>query len=103
MSRVKRNTRELTTDMKNEDTKSKRSMKREIAGDLRRIRKDAAWKTPPSADAEMALRELDQSERTARVLGEADTCQACGEERESQGDLSALCRAHLSEAMGFSF
>ena len=77
--------------------------RRSIARQVRQLKARPGW--DPAArvtqSAEETLETLDQEARNAQVYASQVECTACLEERSDSGDASALCAAHLAEAMGF--
>ena len=47
------------------------------------------------------LQQLDQELRDQEVYAATDACPACADARAASRDDTALCQAHLAEAMGF--
>lgn len=81
---------------------SKRQIRKESRAQAHKLRNDASWTAPAGRDPMEKLQELDQQARDERVYGEAQECAACVQARAATGDETALCDAHLAEAMGFS-
>ena len=81
---------------------SNRDKKRTVAAGLRLLKNKPGW--DPAAtrrpDPEERLKALGDTTRRARTYQGTQTCAACAEERTQTADETALCEAHLMEAMG---
>ena len=77
--------------------------RRSIAREVRQLKARPGWDPSKrvSQSAEETLEALDQEVRNAQVYASEEECLACLKERSDSGDASALCAAHLAEAMGF--
>lgn len=74
-----------------------------LRAELRRLRQKPGWdpaKHVTEAPLEQLMR-LEQEARDALVYDAATTCAACTTARTTTADPTALCDAHLAEAMGF--
>ena len=82
---------------------SNRQKKKRIREGVQRLRSTPGW--DPSrfvrASPEEQLRALDQESQNARTYEATDACEACLQARAASGDETALCEAHLTEALGF--
>ncbi|MBM4394987.1 MAG: hypothetical protein FJ087_04780 [Deltaproteobacteria bacterium] len=81
---------------------SRRQRKRVTAAGVRRLAGLAEWDpaATPRVSAGERAREVFQSERSGRAYEVAEKCAACAAARRATGDPTALCEAHLAEAMG---
>lgn len=73
----------------------------EVQRAARLLRSRQGWdptKRASEAPAD-ALRRLDQEARNEDIY--ATECEACRQARDEASDPTALCEAHLAEAMGF--
>jgi hypothetical protein len=74
-----------------------------IAEHARRLKRRAGWDPAGQrADSARAINEQLGALRVTQATQEAQACEACAREREAQADPGALCREHLSQAMGLS-
>lgn len=78
--------------------RQKRKLAREGA---RKLKNDVSWGTGGVATPMEKLQQLDQEARGDRVYGASEECPDCVAVRQKSGDDTALCEAHLAEAMGF--
>ncbi len=82
---------------------SERSRKRTVAAGLRRLQQKPGWNPAAGSDrpdAATQLRDLGDATRRERTYDGAADCADCGKERAATGDETALCEAHLADAMG---
>lgn len=82
---------------------SKRQKRRIVNEGVASLKRKTGWDPANhhKSSPEERLRELDQDSQNKAVYDSSKACEACREARESSGDVSALCDAHLSEALGF--
>lgn len=82
---------------------SNRQKKKLIKEGVERLKKMPGWDPARRVrqSPEAQLRALDQESRNESLYGEAPACSDCVAARAATGDETALCDAHLREAMGF--